>query len=263
MVFMVPVWRPPAVLLAVLATAGCGSEARFTPFASPTIGPVLTAPPPTAPARSSLPSILLPSGSLPTTTATAAPAATAATVPINAGPDVNETLRAFLLTDADLPRSGIHVAAHPDNASVPDVELCGGHDPNATFAATATAGADIFTASGNGIEIVSAYPPGVAEQLMAAVTDAFGACAHSAPILVGPTTGTVSYTKVRLSVATSHKEVTAATRTVILGGATYESGLAYARFNDFVVLVQLDNIDAKTASGLLNRLLKAVVARQP
>ena len=98
---------------------------------------------------------------------------------------------------------------------------------------------------------------------MAAVTEAFSACAHSAPILVGATTGTVSYTKVRLSVATSHKEVTAATRTVILGGATYESGLAYARFNDFVVLVQLDNIDAKTASGLLNRLLKAVVARQP
>ena len=111
--------------------------------------------------------------------------------------------------------------------------------------------------------MVSVYPPGVAEQLMAAVSEAFGACAHNAPIVVGPTAGTVSYTKVRLSVANSHKEVTAATRTVILGGATYESGLAYARFNDFVVLVQVDNVDAKTASGLLNRLLKAVVARQP
>ena len=250
------------MLLALLATAGCGSG-HYNGFAAPTIGPLLTAPATTqAPASRSLPSIVLPSGSLASTTAattaTASPAATAAPAP-----DVGETLRAFLLTDADLPRSGIHVAAQPDSASVPRVELCDGHDPAAAYPATATVGADIFTASGNGIEIVSAYPPGVAEQLMAAVTEAFGACAHNAPIVVGPATGTVSYTKVRLSVASSHKEVTAATRTVILGGASYESGLAYARFDDFVVLMQLDNIDAKTSSGLLNRLLKAVVARHP
>jgi hypothetical protein len=194
---------------------------------------------------------------LPSTTA----AVTTAALP--AAPDAGEILRAFLLTDADLPRTGIHVTAQPDSASVPRVELCNGHDPATTYAATTTVGADIFTASGNGIEIVSVYPPGVAEQLMAAVAEAFGACARNAPIVVGPTTGTVSYTRVRLSVTNSHPQVTAATRTVILGGASYESGLAYARFDDYVVLMQLDNIDAKTASGLLNRLVKAVVARHP
>lgn len=250
------------MLLALLATAGCGSG-HYNGFAAPTIGPLLTAPLPTqAPASRSRPSIVLPSGSLPGTTSAATTAAAPATTAAPA-PDVGETLRAFLLTDADLPRSGIHVAAQPDSASVPRVELCDGHDPATSYPSTATVGADIFTASGNGIEIVSAYPPGVAEQLMAAVTDAFGACAHNAPIVVGPASGTVSYTKVRLSVAGSHKEVTAATRTVILGGASYESGLAYARFGDVVVLMQLDNIDAKTSSGLLNRLLKAVVARHP
>ena len=252
------------MLLALLATAGCGSG-HYNGFAAPTIGPLITAPATTqAPASRSLPSIVLPSGSLPSTTTAATTAATTATaVPATTAALAPDALRAFLLTDADLPRSGIHVAAQPDSASVPRVELCDGHDPAAAYPSTATVGADIFTASGNGIEIVSAYPPGVAEQLMAAVTDAFGACAHNAPIVVGPATGTVSYTKVRLSVANSHKEVTAATRTVILGGASYESGLAYARFDDVVVLMQLDNIDAKTSSALLNRLLKAVVARHP
>lgn len=251
------------MFLAVVAAAGCGSG-HYNGFAPRTIGPVLTAPATTlAAARGTPASIVLPSGSLPSTTSvpattTAPPAATAAPTA-----DVGEALRAFLLTDADLPRSGIHVAAQPDSASVPRVELCDGHDPAAAYPSTTTVGADIFTASGNGIEIVSVYPPGVAEQLMTAVTDAFGACAHNAPIVVGPATGTVSYTRVKLSVANSHKEVTAATRTVMLGGASYESGLAYARFDDVVVLLQLDNIDAKTSSGLLNRLLKAVVARHP
>jgi hypothetical protein len=247
------------VLLAVLAAAGCGSGPGYAGLAAPATAPLLTAPPATqAPATRSLPSIVLPSGSLPTKVTPDS------TVPVTAAVTAApETLQAFLLTDADLPRTGIHVTAQPDGASVPRVELCEGHDPGTTYAATATVGADIFTASGNGIEIVSSYPPGVAEQLMAAVTEAFGACARNAPIVVGGATGTVSYTRVRLAVSNSHKEVTAATRTVTLGGAPSESGLAYARFNDFVVLIQLDDIDATTASGLLNRLLKAVVARQP
>jgi hypothetical protein len=249
------------VLLAVLAAAGCGSG-HYSGFAPRTIGPVLTAPATTlAPARRTPASIVLPSGSLPPSAATTAAVTTAATTAV--ARTVDESLRAFLVTDADLPRSGIHLAAQPDSASVPRVELCDGHDPATAFAAMTTVGADIFTASGNGIEIVSAYPSGVAEQLMAAVTEAFGACAHNAPIAVGPSTGTVSYTRVKLSVASSRPEVTAATRTVILGGASYESGLAYARFDDFVVLLQFDNVDAKTAFGLLNRLLKAVVARHP
>ncbi len=253
------------MLVAVFAAAGCGSG-HYNAFAPRTIGPVLTAPATThATARGTPASIVLPSGSLPAPTGTTATATTP--VPPAASTDpalaVGEALRAFLVTDADLPRSGIHLTAQPDSASVPRVELCGGHDPATAYAATATVGADIFTASGNGIEIVSAYPSGAAEQLMAAVTEAFGACARNAPIAVGPSTGTVSYTRVKLSVANSHPEVTAATRTVILGGASYESGLAYARFGDFVVLLQFDNVDAKTASGLLNRLLKAVVARHP
>ncbi len=245
------------MVLAVLAAAGCGSG-HYPGFAPRTVGPVLTAPPITQAPGPRLPtSIVLPSGSSPASTGAGDAAATPGALPLG------ESLRTFLVTDADLPRSGIHLTAQPDSASVPRVELCGGHDPATAYEATATVGADIFTASGNGIEIVSAYPSGVAEQLMAAVTEAFGACARKAPITVGSATGTVSYTRLRLSVASSHPEVTAATRTVILGGASYESGLAYARFDDVVVLLQFDNVDAKTASGLLNRLLKAVVARHP
>ena len=250
MVFMVVVWRPTAPVLAVIVLASCATTHDGIAAA-----PVLTA----GPGLATPASIFLPSGALPAALTVATTAgAPAATAPVD-----KDSLRGFLVVDADLPKTGIHVAAQPDDAAAPGVELCEGHDPATTYAALVTVGADIFTPSGNGLEIVAAYLPGVAEQVLAAITDAFGACARNAPITVGSATGTVTYARVRLSVANSHPEVTAATRNVTLGGATYESGLAYARFGDVIVLVQFDNIDAKTAANLLNRLLKAVVARHP
>lgn len=240
-------WRPTgafgAVLVAALLATGCAADHHEAAF----VIPVAT----TARAASS-PSIFLPSGASPDDL----PSVVTAAALVD-----REPLRAFLVVDADFPRTGIHISAQPDGSLGPRVELCAGHNPEGDYAASLTVGADIFTPSGNGIEIVMAYTPGVAEQMLAAVNEAFVACARNAPISVGQLIGTVTYSRVRLSVTSSHKEVAAATRMVTLAGATYESGLAYARFGDLVVLMQLDNISAKSAASLLNRLLKPVVAR--